>query len=275
MHPLDGPRQKVEHARAHIERLRPIHSEFLRSASHRLIVAELQPGGRYYALRVLADVTPPPNLGLCIGDVAHQLRSALDGLVYQLALAQDADTVALRRTAFPIFHRFRVKGCRQRLEGTGTPCRGGVRHYLCGRGQTMAPLSRRHKAMIERMQPYHRRNGGTRDPLFLLSELNNSDKHRLLPVAGAKVGAYGAGYGDEPIPVYQVRPRTIFEDGAKVGWVEAWGVHAQRVLEDQPVVALLSFGHGCDAVRGLGVVATLDRMADRVSEILEAFEDEF
>jgi len=50
-----------------------------------------------------ADPTPPPRIGAIVGDVAHNLRSALDVAAWQLAIANDED--AARAEQFNVLHQ--------------------------------------------------------------------------------------------------------------------------------------------------------------------------
>jgi len=270
MHPLDGPRLKIARAKSHIEVLRLANAGFTAKADYRVVVAELDPKSREYALRALINVLPPLELGVCIGEVAHDLRSALDGLIYQLGMLNGASEEALTRTQFPIFLKQRVLGCRGK-------CSGKPPHFTCGGLKLIKPLRREHQAEIERLQPYRRGNKGKRSPLYFLHELNNADKHRLLQVVGAKPAGYGAGaaWGDEPLPDYWILPRTVFEDGAKVGGVAAADVHKRKVQMEQRIAPLIAFWQGCKAVQGLGVAPTLSQIADHASQIIESFGPEF
>src|SRR5450755_3675289 len=44
-----------------------------------------------------ADPMPPPRMGAIVGDIAHNLRSALDVAARQLAVANDEDAARERR----------------------------------------------------------------------------------------------------------------------------------------------------------------------------------
>jgi hypothetical protein len=270
MHPLDGPRLKIARAKSHIKAFRLAEAGFTAKADYRVIVAELDTKSRKYALRALINVLPPLELGVCIGEVVHDLRSALDGLVYQLGVLDGASEEALTRTQFPIFLKQRVLGCRGK-------CRGKPPHFTCGGLKLIEPLHPEHQAAIKRLQPYTRVNLGKRSPLYFLHELNNADKHRLLQVVGAKPAGYGAGaaWGDEPLPDYRIRPRTVFEDGAKVGRVAAADVDKRNVQMEQRIAPLIAFWQGCKAVQGLGVAPILSQIADHVSDIVESFGPEF
>ena len=178
MHPLDGPRFKIVRAKSHIETLRSANARFEAEADYRVIVAELNPRTSKYALRALVNVLPPLDLGVCIGEIAHDLRSALDGLVYQLGVLNGATEERLTRTQFPIFLKGRPAGCRGR-------CRRAMPHFDCHGREMIGPLRPEHQRRIERLQPFKRENLGRKSPLYLLHELNNADKHRLLQVVGA------------------------------------------------------------------------------------------
>jgi hypothetical protein len=45
----------------------------------------------------VGDPPPPPRIGTIVGDVAHNLRSALDVAAWQLAIAHDEDAARKRR----------------------------------------------------------------------------------------------------------------------------------------------------------------------------------
>ena len=272
MHPLDGPRLKVRRAISQIEALRLADASFRAQADYRVVVAELKPKSREHALRARVNILPPLELGVWIGEVAHNLRSALDGLVYQLGLLNGASEEALTRTQFPIFLKGRVAKCHGKCGGKKKPP-----HFRCNGKKLIKPLRREHQTAIERLQPYRRGNLGKRSPLYLLHELNNADKHRLLQVVGAKPAGYfaGAAWGDEPLPKYWISTRTVFEDGAEVGRVAAADIERRKVQMEQRIFPLIAFWQGCEAVAGSGVCFTLSQIAERVSQIIESFGPEF
>jgi hypothetical protein len=273
-HPLNGPRLKIERAKSQIGLVRAEDERLLAHADYRLIVAELDAGGRKNAIRALVNVLPPDDLGVCVGEIAHNLRSALDGLVYRLErLRFPNPPYASTRTQFPIFDRRSVKGCR----GKGR-CRKKPRHFRCNNGaQMIQGLWPCHRAAIKLLQPYHRGNLGKKNPLYLLQELNNADKHRLLQVLGGRAAGYfvGGGWGEDPaLPDYHLWA-SVLEDGAHVGDVSARFVRAGEVRMDQQVSPYIVFWKGCDAVYGRGVAAVLSQIAEHVSEIVESFAPEF
>ena len=130
-------------------------------------------------------------MALILGDALHNLRAALDNLVYALAIAQtekdppDDET----RLAFPICTKPEL---------------------FDGQRFRIASLNEKTRAAIERLQPYNRLNpGGWFMPLWFLSSLNDVDKHRLLHIAataakiedfeiGAASGSYEAFWNESP-----------------------------------------------------------------------------
>src|SRR5665213_1563927 len=104
-----------------------------------------------------------PMLPLAIGDYIHNLRSALDHMVFQLALLNGSGEDSARKTAFPIYL---------------TPQTFG--NFADRR---VAPfISSSALAEIEKLQPYATGNAGEGDVLWILSQLDIIDKHRVLVV---------------------------------------------------------------------------------------------
>jgi hypothetical protein len=100
---------------------------------------------------------PPSMFGVRVGEIAHNLRSALDYLVYQLARLDSGNFVS--GTQFPIEES--AKGFRSRSK------------------RCLAGIDRPHIAAIETLQPY---NSG--QWARVLRDLSNQDKHRTLHIIG-------------------------------------------------------------------------------------------
>jgi hypothetical protein len=113
-----------------------------------------------YVFRV--DVEPPPeDWGTRVGEFAHNLRSALDNLVWQLALLGGGTPD--KSTQFPIFE--------DEVEWNS-----GKR-----RSQTRA-LRPHYVARLKPAQPFHLGENIALHPLAILTHLNNLDKHRAVHV---------------------------------------------------------------------------------------------
>ena len=106
MHPLDGPRLKIERAKSKIDYLRGQEEIFRRQAKYHVVRAEVNPDSDNYVYRTKISGNPPsPERSIDIGEIAHNLRSALNHLIFQLALlCETMETVTGDKSLqFPIF----------------------------------------------------------------------------------------------------------------------------------------------------------------------------
>ncbi len=259
MHPLTGPRLKVRRAKRQIKTLTRAEDAILVKAHYCLVRAEYNPKTQKYVYRVSASINPPVDWGVRIGEVAHNLRSALDGLIWQLALITTKTPAP--NTQFPIF---RVGSTMRKRRGNKIP------HFECDGRRMIRDLRPEHQAVIERLQPYKAGRGGRSNLLYALQEINNADKHRLIQVLGAKHAAVSyAAWGDDVVsPLFDYRS-VMLKDGAKFG--EA----AENVNVYPELSAYIAFWQGCPAVRRRPVHPTLVRITEQVSEIIEGFAPEF
>jgi hypothetical protein len=218
-----------------------------------------------------------PEWGVDIGEIAHNLRSALDGLVYQLAFRNPKVIASANNTQFPVF----LLGKTERRRSNGglvphfenTRSKDGKR-IVVGDGRRMIqPLLLKHQTRIKRLQPYKRDRGGRSNPLYWLSEINNVDKHRLIQTVAAKWGGgpivFEMGQLYSQYPIDFVKGFIVLKDGAK------FGETTDDVEMDSDIMPLVAFSEGCEAVRFKFVTPTLGRIAEEVSEILKVFEDAF
>jgi hypothetical protein len=262
MHPLDGPRLKVQRAERQLQAYRQAEQAFVKKAQYKIVKAEFNPKTGKNVYRVRESVPPPLEWGAWLGEIAHDLRSALDGLAWQLALLNPGEP--FEYTGFPI--------C---IVGRGkTKVIGGRRYGPFWRRDKRAPLQSvdRHLwTRIEAFQPYKRGNGGRHSPLFLLHELNNTDKHRLIQVVGIKSGVFSwSGLGDDvEHPSFATSRPVVLKDGAKFCEL------SPRATMLSDLIPLIAFSEGCPAVKNRTVHLTLRRILERVSEIVESFEPEF
>jgi hypothetical protein len=121
-------------------------------------------GSEDYRLYAVVRERPPLDFALIIGDVAHNVRSALDHLVYALSSRQAQRS---GKTQFPIF----TDECRFKVLGI----------------PMIASLKRPERTLIERVQPFAAVVPDD-DPLAILNRLSNLDKHRLPVTVGAATG---------------------------------------------------------------------------------------
>jgi Tfp pilus assembly protein PilF len=160
-HPLDGPRGKI--VRAIQQALVLNHQCDAYSASRPVrLVARFDAGSGAHLVYV--EGRPPPlYLGLILGETIHDLRSGLDQLAWQLALQQTNPSVLARRSVtnaiqFPISRSeesFRNHPAIQYIDAEAV-------------------------RLLEICQPYHNIGTPLVNPLALVQELSNTDKHQLL-----------------------------------------------------------------------------------------------
>ena len=109
---------------------------------------------------MITEYPPLVEWALLIGDVAHNLRSALDHLAYSLVILENPSADPYK-ISFPIYKDL-------------NELRRRVKTKLAGAHPEAI-------AMVESFKPY----GGGNDMFFSLATLDNVDKHRLLTVTYA------------------------------------------------------------------------------------------
>lgn len=159
-HPLDGPRAKIRRAETHLDALEVERQAWIDSNPY-YVLTNRQPNSDTFtfllhrfddAFKVESDL-----FGLIVGDYVHNLRSALDHLVWQLV------TVANKR---------KPKNRGEVYFPVGT----SFQHFI---GQPpLSHLTWEQVSVIEGFQSY--RTGDGPAPLRDLHALWNTDKHRLV-----------------------------------------------------------------------------------------------
>jgi hypothetical protein len=167
---LDGARFKIDRAIDHLKNLDIAIGQLWASES-KITSAEAVPPYKTEGedLIVFRPHSAPvnPSFSLIVGDFVHNVRSSLDHLVYQLAILNKASSEGASKTSFPV--------CLTHGEFTNAT-RKKVAPFIGPRALTE----------LEKLQPYSTGNG-KRDILWILSQLDIIDKHRLLIVTKSKV----------------------------------------------------------------------------------------
>lgn len=166
-HPLEGVRAKLARGEKH---LKALDAELDRIFTKRKRPPGFAARQEFYpeheTMRVVVTEVGelPQKLGTLVGDTAHNFRSALDQLVYELAFIDNGGSEAgLDKTAFPASR--------------------SIENFRGGYVQTkmLAGLTKTHRAMFRRFQPYQvAEKVRNLHPLAYLDDLSNDDKHRLL-----------------------------------------------------------------------------------------------
>lgn len=173
--PLTSAFLKVERARQHLKELDQEVRRFVEVDPYRLLL-ESDPDAAQGIVRFRTvgnrPIRAPLRFGLMAGDVIHNLRSALDHVVYELAIKGGGGG---DRSQFPIIEK--------------------ADEYRRHEGRFLEGVVEGQRAIIEGLQPYHVRTAHEsglppvltpRDALasniYLMSlgRLDNIDKHRIL-----------------------------------------------------------------------------------------------
>jgi hypothetical protein len=126
--------------------------------------------GKRHGLIVRFNKWPPlDRLAILAGDCVHNLRAALDSLVYAAAIRDSGANPPpnFKALQFPITDDSVAFGIEQK--------------------RRLVPLSAHTQARIERAQPYNRSHADLPPLLRILADFDNIDKHRLLNLVIANV----------------------------------------------------------------------------------------
>jgi hypothetical protein len=157
---LMGPRLKFDRAKEHLNQVEKALVSYVESDPYD-IPDKPEREGEWTIIRLCAIRTlPDPRWGVQIGEFLHDLRSALDNLVWQLVLLNGEEP--WDKNQFPIYNR-------------NVPSRHRLDEMLRG-------VRPDHRTQIEDLQPcygehVHRQ---TKAGLAWLAILSNIDKHRFL-----------------------------------------------------------------------------------------------
>ena len=272
MHPLDGPLAKVDWAQQQIEALDSDSRALFGTDSYRVVPAEINHKTGQRVLRIQTSIDQlPPQWSVVVGEVIHDLRSALDQLVCALALLSDrarGETFCEdEKTSFPIL-----------LYGPRSRSRPRSSSRPKWSSQRLRYLRRSLRTRIQGLQPYKRRDLGPKSPLWLLSEMNNADKHRYIQIVAARSRSMSMVVSRQTdnrlwVDALRFKLGVRLIDGTKVGEVDPYGqedVEVQRVIHPEIV-----FWEGCDAVKRQPVIRTLRTISDEVSRAVNLFRGEF
>jgi hypothetical protein len=278
MHPLNGPRLKFRRAGKHLDAIKVAIAHFLASKPYDFVL-EADPKPPNYSIVARVRHLPDKEWGLIVGDFAHNARSALDLLVYQLSQLP-LDDERRFKLEFPIFDE--VKSYTNKV----------VQRYLAG----VAP---EHIAIIEGFQPYNGLKGSHDDALGILHAINNADKHRIINIVGAvgSLDAMGLGGGRVGTNIFIGKGPAVnigrnssvnFGNGCTYktvgdGVIDKDRTIVAKLISNTPpqwnfyprINITIQFGEGAPRVQGRSIVNTLTLIYDRVKEVIERFESNF
>jgi hypothetical protein len=252
--PLEGIRLKIKRAERHGRTLQHKINTWFEQEEATLIHHHDPYTGEHLFYPSLPE--PPLEWGILLGDLLHNLRSALDHLVWQLVIRNGVMPPAVNKLAFPIVS-----------DPARYPTDGGA--YLIGAHRSVIDR-------IEREQPYNRRRGSMPHQLEVLATFSNIDKHRTLhPVTMVTTRPDDSAFLFRPLDaVDQVIP--IIYDYIDIPIHEAV-VFAVKVVPptanvyvkpQQPLPTGIAFGEGAWKVP----MEQLPGIATEVRRIVDLFE---
>jgi len=279
-HQLGDFRLKLNRANTHLETLkREVDAWFGKHPYGITGKYEAGPPERY-KLYFRFFETPPREWGLLIGEFAHNARSALDYLAWQLVQANAA--MPTTRTQFPIV-----------LTPWEWPSHNGV-----GR---LEGASDRHKSLVETFQPYgppdsegfyyYWGRGVFERPLALLAFLSKEDKHRVLVATATALQSIGwdvtgsrdvapitdlgtpyFGTLEDQSPLIEI-PVTATGPNPEVD-VE-FREHPRVTIEHRIKLTTRPDGATHHVVQRVDLIAGLESIADELARIFRVFVREF
>lgn len=206
---------------------------------------------------------PPDDWPILLGEIVHNLRSALDHLVYE-ASALDEDGMPLKGTEYPIFmdeKLFRDRGL-WRIRGLNDATR----------------------AFVVKYQPFAHSDPKVIPYLWLLQQLSNTDKHRLLnivafphEVAGFRL--FYARRNNKPLTRDHVvsrilRPKGVpLKDGAEyfAFWTKKALPADTQVDMNTQITVNVTFGDATPVANGLSVLDTVRGIGRYIGGIRNEF----
>lgn len=251
---LEGPRLKIERAKKHIRELDVEVQRFLARDPYSITRQDDSETGKKSAPIVNVREDPPPCVALLAGDAVHNLRSALDLLVWQLVLANGQTPGD--HTTFPILKADSESGMDGKIKGVSAPAR----------------------TAIKALKPYK----GGNESLWSLHRLDATDKHRLLLTTGLAWGSTAIVPDIPGLPagaavpglMLQMNRETFFplENGAELesAAILLDSLAAMPVKMNVQFGFDVAFGEG-GAVKGEPLVPTLVQLADYVGRVVESF----
>lgn len=253
--------RKIQRARGHISELQASVRAFIQRAPYK-IKGEINEATNEAVFTAEADpefASPPIELTLISAEVAHQLRSAQDHLVWQLVIANTGQPPQGAKSGFPIFKN------EAGYSGRAPAMIAGV--------SAQAAADR-----IRAAQPYHAGNDAERVLIWIVQELNNAEKHRIIPVMTTysfvgHVRLVKADGSSVDILPWQEEVRDPLHDGMEIARVPITDAMDGGAF-DIPVGLDIAFEQ-VGAVKGQPATSLLSEATDYVADLIESFRGEF
>jgi hypothetical protein len=253
---LKGPRAKIERAKEHVRDLEAEVRRFHETRPYEVGTdEESQPGKRL--TKLTKAERPPDRLALIAGDVIHNLRSALDLLIWQLVEANGV--TPSRQDAFPIHESA------EKFEAQGVP-------------RVKGRIAKDALDVLRAVKPYQ----GGNDALWRLHHLDIADKHRTLYLVGSAFQSMALPF---PIPsdwpaeavegMRQLMGQTFYRPADRMFPLKEGDVLFIDNEPAQPKTEMkfrfdVAFGQG-EIVEGEPILDVLNELGDATEKTVELF----
>jgi hypothetical protein len=190
---LSGSKAKIARANEHFGALKSEVEAVINQRKPYTSRIDYDQQSKCYSLIMLSGDFNEPRLGIIVGDLIHNLRSALDYIIS--ALVEVSHSTLMAGNQFPIFDNDGDYAKRS------PRMLAGVKHGL---------------SEIEAVQPF-KQGAPQHDPLFLINYFSNADKHRVIsgyyPLMGPIKGGFSPANfvkDEQIIPPQEWRPNQEF-----------------------------------------------------------------
>ena len=255
---FDSARAKIERARKQMDALQAVFEGFYKSKPYS-IRQELDPQAGEKRLVFHADPLPL-EWSVIIGEIVHNLRSALDHSIYELTRIEAGHP--LDRTEFPVFE-------------------DEMKYFAVDRRGKPAPKSglfkirgikdERRRAVIKGLQPFEFKKTHPSDQLpiiALVHELNIVDKHRTLHLCRMSTTQLRTRVLRDihPISMTIIIPRL--EDGTECARWKPVGNFNDEVDMESEVSFEIAFGDSVPILEGKPVITICEHLIRGVERVL-------
>lgn len=269
-HQLFGCQLKMRRAQEHFHALSNTINEFTGGNPYE-IVNDFKPEINYYALRFKVREWPSPTWSPIIGDMVHNMRSALDHLTWQLVLRNSRKPST--GNLFPIFTKDPLDPTAYVTEGEYKTAHKRWKDRIRG----MHPHD---VDILKLLQPYQRGEDAKSDSLARLNELSNRDKHREFHFAAQSLMEYDFSVKEttrnaSPRPVYFKPKGEILKDGEVIARFIPSAVGPDPQLDmDLTLHYDIAFGEG-SPLEGLAFKEALPTLFRHTADIILEFKERF
>ncbi len=226
MDPIDGPIRRLNRARAQLDELKTEEAKFLFGKPYSS-TTHYDAKRQRYVFKAHIRKDPDPDLGLLAAESIHNMRAALDNILWCLAPPK----IRRLRPSFPIHD---------------DPVR-----FFCEAYPALQGLPSKLFEAIEWCQPYNRDNLSVPARLLMLNTLWNADKHHAPLAIGCMVEMFAVvAFSAEHLRAGLTDHHKGLYEGKEVGWASGLPIGLEDKLNPP-----IHFGIAFSAIDGERVYA--------------------